>query len=110
MQRFIFLVQLMYCPVQLESGDHAHVASFPATAEIKQWDGATISGTYFEKKRKYIPHNRPWRTIGLWDVKDPALFWQAAHRWQQGCQPYASAALYSPETLFFCFWFRDRRL
>jgi hypothetical protein len=26
---------------------------------------------------------------------------QSAHRWQQACQPYASAALYSPEKLFF---------
>jgi hypothetical protein len=26
-------------------------------------------------------------------------------RWQQGCQPYTPASLYSPETLFFCFWY-----
>jgi hypothetical protein len=28
-----------------------------------------------------------------------------AKRWQQGCQPYASAALYSLETLCFSFWY-----
>jgi hypothetical protein len=25
--------------------------------------------------------------------------------WRKGCQPYALAALYSPETLFVCFWY-----
>jgi hypothetical protein len=30
---------------------------------------------------------------------------QSAHRWWAGCQPYAPAALYSPETLFFYFWY-----
>jgi hypothetical protein len=33
--------------------------------------------------------------------KDPTLFGRSAHRWWQGCQPYAPAALYSPETLLF---------
>jgi hypothetical protein len=28
---------------------------------------------------KAIPHNRPWRPIGLWDVKDPTLSRQSAH-------------------------------
>jgi hypothetical protein len=62
--------------------------------------------------RKHIPEdskkysrNRPWRPIGLWDVKDPTLFRQSAHRWRQGCQPYAPAVLYSPETLCICFWY-----
>jgi hypothetical protein len=30
---------------------------------------------------------------------------QSAHRRQQDCQPYATAALYSPETFFVCFWY-----
>jgi hypothetical protein len=30
---------------------------------------------------------------------------QSAHRWQQSCQPNAPAAIYSPETLFFRFWY-----
>jgi hypothetical protein len=42
--------------------------------------------------------------IGFWDVKDPTLSRQSAYKWQQGFQPYAPAALYSPET-FFCFWY-----
>jgi hypothetical protein len=44
-------------------------------------------------------------TIGLWDVKDPTFSRQSAHRWRRGCQPYAPTALYSPETLFVCFWY-----
>jgi hypothetical protein len=28
------------------------------------------------------PRNRPWRSIGLWDVKDPTLSRQWAHRWR----------------------------
>jgi hypothetical protein len=43
--------------------------------------------------------------VGLWDVEDPTFYRQLAHRWRQGCQPYAPAALYSAETLFFCFWY-----
>jgi hypothetical protein len=49
--------------------------------------------------------NRPWRPIGLRDVKDPTLFRQLAHRWRQDFQPYALAALYTPETSYLCFWY-----
>jgi hypothetical protein len=59
-----------------------------------------------DKSKVKLSRNRPWRPIGLWDVKDPTLSRQSAHRWRQGCQPYAVAALYSPETLLFlCFWY-----
>jgi hypothetical protein len=45
----------------------------------------------------------PWV---LWDVEDPTLSRQSAQEWRQGCQSCASAALDSPETLFFfCFWY-----
>jgi hypothetical protein len=44
--------------------------------------------------------NKPWRPIELWDVEDPTLSRQSAHRQRQGCQPYAPAELYSPETFF----------
>jgi hypothetical protein len=54
---------------------------------------------------KSYPHNRLWRSIGLWDVKDPTLYRQSAHKWWQGCQPYIPAALNSSETLFLCFWY-----
>jgi hypothetical protein len=50
---------------------------------------------------KSYPRNRPWRPIELWDVEDPTLSRQSAHRWWQGCQ----CALYSPETWFLCFWY-----
>jgi hypothetical protein len=29
-----------------------------------------------------LSRNRPWRPIGLWDVKDPTLSRQSAHRWR----------------------------
>jgi hypothetical protein len=32
------------------------------------------------------------------------VLFSAAHRWLQSCQFYAPVALYSPETLFLCFW------
>jgi hypothetical protein len=41
--------------------------------------------------------------MGLWDAKDPILYRQSAHRWRQGCEPYAPAELYSLEALFFCY-------
>jgi hypothetical protein len=53
----------------------------------------------WSQNSKAFPCNRPWRPIGLWDVKDPTLSRQSAHRWRLGCQPYASAALYPPERL-----------
>jgi hypothetical protein len=38
-------------------------------------------------------------------VEEPTLSRQSAHRWWQGWQLYAPAALYSPETLLcFRFW------
>jgi hypothetical protein len=49
------------------------------------------------KKQNYSG-NMPWRPIEFWDVKDPTFSRQSAHRWQSGCQPYAPAVLYSPET------------
>jgi hypothetical protein len=32
-----------------------------------------------EKKKVKLSRNRPWRPIGLWDVKDPTLSRQSAH-------------------------------
>jgi hypothetical protein len=40
------------------------------------------------------PCNRPWRYVGLWDVKYPTLSRQSAERWRWGCHSYAPAALY----------------
>jgi hypothetical protein len=39
-------------------------------------------------KSKAAPRNRLWRPIGLWDAEDPTV--------------YAPAALYSPQTWYFC--------
>jgi hypothetical protein len=52
---------------------------------------------------KIYPCNRPWRSIGLWDVEAPILSIQSAHRWRWGCQPYAPAALYPHEDLWYSF-------
>jgi hypothetical protein len=49
--------------------------------------------------------NRSWRPIGLWDVEDPTLSRQSAHRWWWGWQPYAPVTLYSQQ-LFFLFLVR----
>jgi hypothetical protein len=46
------------------------------------------------QKNVMLSPNRP---IGFWDVKDPILSRQSAYRLSD-CQPYAPAALYSPET------------
>jgi hypothetical protein len=40
--------------------------------------------------------NRPWTSIGLWDVDAPTIFRQSAHRWRWD-QPYAPGALYPQE-------------
>jgi hypothetical protein len=47
-------------------------------------------------KSSCCPLNRPWRPIGLRNVKAPTFSGQSAHRWQWGCQPYPPAALYTP--------------
>jgi hypothetical protein len=38
-----------------------------------------------DKKGKAIPVNRPWRSIGLWDVETPTFSKQSAYRWRWGC-------------------------
>jgi hypothetical protein len=38
-------------------------------------------------KRESYPYNRPWRPVGLWDVKVPTFSRQSAHRWQWGLPP-----------------------
>jgi hypothetical protein len=45
-------------------------------------------------KKKGHPCNRPWRTIGLWDVEILIFSRQMAQRWRWGCQPYAPVSLY----------------
>jgi hypothetical protein len=48
-----------------------------------------------------LSHNRLWRRIGLWNVKEPALSIQLAHRWLRSRQSFTLAMLYSPETVVF---------
>jgi hypothetical protein len=53
------------------------------------------------KIKEGYPRNKPWRSMGLWDVKDPTLSIQSAHRWRQRCQPYAPATLYPARNIVF---------
>jgi hypothetical protein len=49
-------------------------------------------------------HNSSWRTMGLWDVKDPTLSWQSA----QDCGEFFNhkhRPLSPPEIWFLCFWY-----
>jgi hypothetical protein len=49
---------------------------------------------------KIFPPTRPWKPIRLWDIKDPTMYRQSAHRWRKGCQPHAPAALYPQKHCF----------
>jgi hypothetical protein len=60
-----------------------------------------ILHTFVSKKR--YPCYRPWRPIGLREVKAPTLLRQTANRWRQGYQPYAPAALYPQVSSFLSF-------
>jgi hypothetical protein len=46
------------------------------------------------RQKKSYPCNRPWRSVGLWDVEAPTFSKQSAHRWRWGCQPHVPTALY----------------
>jgi hypothetical protein len=74
------------------------------TDRQKQEDRLLASGMVvpsdFEKKKIY-PCYRPWRPIGLREVKAPTLLRLTANRWRQGCQPYAPAAHYFQVSLIF---------
>jgi hypothetical protein len=41
----------------------------------------------------------------LLNVNDPTFSRQRLTDGGKGCQPYTPAALYSPETIFLCFWY-----
>jgi hypothetical protein len=58
----------------------------------------------FDEAKSY-PRNKPWRPMGLWDVKDPILSRPSAHRWRQCCQPYAPASALLPRNIILCFWY-----
>jgi hypothetical protein len=47
--------------------------------------------------------NRPWRPIGLWDIKVATFSRQLTQRWQWGCQPYMLPALYPLEDSWYSF-------
>jgi hypothetical protein len=38
--------------------------------------------------------------LGLWDIENPALYRQPAHRWRWGCQPYGPVVFDSPDFFF----------
>jgi hypothetical protein len=43
------------------------------------------------QQRRSYPCDRPWRPIGVWDLRVPTFSRQSAHRWRWSCQPYAPA-------------------
>jgi hypothetical protein len=52
-----------------------------------EWRIQDGEGQYiYPVKRWSHPCNKPWRPIGLWDVKAPTVFRQLAHKWGWGCQ------------------------
>jgi hypothetical protein len=57
----------------------------------------------YERRLHITEENYPRN--GLWDIEEPTLSRQSAHRWQEGCQPYVSAAALLPRKIFFCFWY-----
>jgi hypothetical protein len=57
-----------------------------------------------KKKRKVkLSLYSPWRPVGLREVDASTFFWHSAHRWRQGCQPYAPAAIYPDEDSWYSF-------
>jgi hypothetical protein len=50
--------------------------------------GQSLSQLRLNKIRQSC--NRPWRLIGLWDIKAPTFSRKLVHRRQWGCQPHAS--------------------
>jgi hypothetical protein len=64
-----FNVNAGFCH-SVDGSNKVHTAAVhigPPTAELEVW------------KKVKLSRNRPWRPIGLWDVKDPTLSRQSAH-------------------------------
>jgi hypothetical protein len=53
-------------------------------------------------KSKSYPRNWPWRPIGLWDVKDPTLSRQSAHRWCEVVSPTPQKHYFYDSGTHFC--------
>jgi hypothetical protein len=54
----------------------------------------------YPKQKRGYPCDRPWRTIGMWDVEVHTFSVPSAHIWRWGCQPYAPTALYTVQRFF----------
>jgi hypothetical protein len=61
------------------------------------WSTFNLPPLNFPWSKSKAISNRPWRPIGLWDIKAPTFSRQSAHRWRWGCQPHSSATLYPQE-------------
>jgi hypothetical protein len=95
------------CSLRLRLGPQPRSLSLPFTSFSVQYNSTRYrlfvsasfnkpeicAGTSKESKDIH-PHYRPWRPVGLQEVKAPTLLRQTANRWRHGCQPYAPAAFY----------------
>jgi hypothetical protein len=54
---------------------------------------ALLKASDCTKEKAKLSLYRPWRPIGLREVEAPTFFRHWVHRWWEGCQPYAPAAL-----------------
>jgi hypothetical protein len=57
------------------------------------------NSSYAQSVKSYSS-NKPLRPTSLWDIEDPTLSRQSAHRWRWDSQPHAQVALYSPDIFF----------
>jgi hypothetical protein len=79
--------------------------SFDYLANLRKLKKNFFGGWAGVMKREVLINEKP--NQGIWETKKVGNSWsrQLAHRWQQGCQPYTLAELYSPETFLFRFWY-----
>jgi hypothetical protein len=66
-------------PPYFRVSDRVHVCNMKLVMSPGLSENVPFVFYYIAGKKKSYPRNRPWRPIGLWDVKDPTLSRQSAH-------------------------------
>jgi hypothetical protein len=93
-----------YCIKTQHKNTQSHDAQTRHNTQSYTSNKGHIRHNEYNTNKKYSsPRNRPWRPIVLWDVENPTLSIQSAHRWRLGCQPYTPATLYPSRS--FIFWY-----